>query len=305
MNTFLLQALSGNNSWISYFSVVLITIGFFFIGQIPISLLLYDNELSSELYTPQIQQIISYPIFFLLLNLQFILALAALILFTYLLQRRSPLTLLTSASTFRFNRLGWGMLVTLFVIIVSEIIYYILHPNDYTWQFEAQKFFPFLLVAILIFPIQTGFEEVFFRGYIFQGIAIGSRSIILGWIISSVLFGLAHSFNTEIAEYGMFKMLFIYIFYGLALGFVSIYTQGLEVAMGFHLINNLYIALVKIYQGSSLQTPALFKISNPNPNYMIGEAIIGMLIFIFLAIYPYKTKHWMQLFTYNTRHKIQ
>lgn len=302
MNAFLSQALSGNNSWISYFSVVLITIGFFFIGQIPISLLLYNTELSTELYTPKIQQIMSYHIFFLLLNLQFILALAALILFTYLLHRRSPLTLFTSAHTFRFNRLGWGMLVTIFVISISEIIYYIFHPNNYIWQFDAEKFFPFLLVAILIFPIQIGFEEVFFRGYIFQGISIGSRSIIFGWIISSILFGLAHSFNTEISEYGLFKMLFIYIFYGLALGFVSIYTQGLEVAMGFHLINNLYIALVKIYQGSSLQTPALFKISNPNPDYMIAEAVIGMLIFTFLAIYPYKTKHWMQLFSYNSRH---
>lgn len=302
MNAFIHKALLGQNSWKVYLAVVLITFGFFFIGQIPVSMILLNAGQSNVLYNDQIAQQVSYPLFFTLLNLQFILALVALVLFTYLLHRRPPLSLFTGADRFRFNRLGWGMLSAFLVIALSDLINYKLHPEEYVWQFDADKFFPFLLVALLIFPLQIGFEEVFFRGYVLQGVSIGTRSIIAGWIISSVLFGLAHSFNLEVSEFGMLKMLAVYISLGVGLGFVTLYTQGLEVAMGFHLINNLYVALIKTFPGSSLNTPALFITPAPDTDYMVAESIIGMLIFILLAIFPYRMKRWKQLFLFQNRY---
>jgi membrane protease YdiL (CAAX protease family) len=302
MNAFIQQAQQGQNSWKVYLAVVLITLGFFFIGQIPVSMILLKAGQSNVLYNDQIAQQVSYPLFFTLLNLQFILALVALVLFTYLLHRRPPLSLFTGAGKFRFNRLGWGMLSAFLVISLSDLINYSLHPEEYVWQFDANRFFPFLLVALLIFPLQIGFEEVFFRGYVLQGVSIGTRSIIAGWIISSVLFGLAHSFNLEVSEFGMLKMLAVYISLGLGLGFVTLYTQGLEVAMGFHLINNLYVALIKTFPGSSLNTPALFITPAPDTDYMVAESIIGMLIFILLAIFPYRMKRWKQLFLFQNRY---
>ena len=302
MNAFIQQAQRGQNSWKVYLSVILITFGFFFIGQIPVSIILLKAEQNNVLYNEQIASQISYPLFFILLNLQFILAFGALLLFTYLLHRRPILTLLTSANKFRLNRLGWGMLSTLIVLTISDLIYYSLYPEEYIWQFDADKFFPFLLVAILIFPFQIGFEEVFFRGYVLQGVSIGTRSIIAGWVISSVLFGLAHSFNLEVSEFGILKMLAVYISLGLGLGFVTIYTQGLEIAMGFHLINNLYVALVKTFPGSSLNTPALFISPAPDADYMVAESIISMLIFILLAIFPYRMMGGKQLFLFQNRY---
>ena len=302
MNAFIQQAQRGQNSWKVYLSVILITFGFFFIGQIPVSIILLKAEQNNVLYNEQIASHISYPFFFILLNLQFILAFGALLLFTYLLHRRPILTLLTSANKFRLNRLGWGMLSTLIVLTISDLIYYSLYPEEYIWQFDADKFFPFLLVAILIFPFQIGFEEVFFRGYVLQGVSIGTRSIIAGWVISSVLFGLAHSFNLEVSEFGILKMLAVYISLGLGLGFVTIYTQGLEIAMGFHLINNLYVALVKTFPGSSLNTPALFISPAPDADYMVAESIISMLIFILLAIFPYRMMGGKQLFLFQNRY---
>lgn len=301
MNAFIQQAQRGQNSWKVYLAVVLITFGFFFIGQIPISMILLKAGQSNVLYNDQIAKQVSYPLFFTLLNLQFILALGALMLFTYLFHRRPPISLLTGANKFRFNRLGWGMLSAFLVITLSDLINYMLHPEEYVWQFDADKFFPFLLVALLVFPLQIGFEELFFRGYVLQGVSIGTRSIIAGWIISSVLFGLAHSFNLEVSEFGMLKMLAVYISLGLGLGFVTLYTQGLEVAMGFHLINNLYVALIKTFPGSSLNTPALFITPAPDTDYMVAESIIGMLIFILLAIFPYRIKGWKQLFLFQNR----
>lgn len=302
MNAFIQKALTGRNIWPVYVSVVLITFGFFFIGQIPVSLILLKAGQSNVLYTSRIEEQVSYPIFFFLLNLQFILALVALLLFTFLLHRRSPLSLLTGAPRFRYNRLGWGMLSAFLVIALSDGVNYFIHPDEYVWQFDPAKFFPFLLVALLIFPLQIGFEEVFFRGYVLQGISLGTRSVLAGWVISSVLFSLAHSFNLEVSEFGMLKMLAVYVSLGLGLGFVTLYTQGLEIAMGFHLVNNLYVALVKTFPGSSLNTPALFITPAPDADYMVAESIIGMLIFILLAIFPYRMKQWKQLFLFQNRY---
>ncbi|MCX7743237.1 MAG: CPBP family intramembrane metalloprotease [Flavobacteriales bacterium] len=302
MNAFIQKAVNGKNSWKVYLAVILLSFGFFFVGQIPISLILLKAGQNNVLYNEKIAQQVSYPVFFILLNLQFILALGALVLFTYLLHRRPPLSLLTGTNEFRFNRLGWGIISAFVVITLSDIINYTLHPEEYVWQFDAEKFFPFLVVALLIFPIQIGFEEIFFRGYVLQGVSLGTRSIVAGWIVSSVLFGLAHSFNVEVTKFGFFKMLTVYIALGLGLGFVTLYTQGLEVAMGFHLVNNLYVALVKTFPGSSLNTPALFITPAPDVDYMVVESIIGMLIFILLAIFPYKMKQWKQLFLFQNRY---
>jgi len=299
MQTFISQAQSGRNSWLSYLSVILITFGFFFMGQFPLTIILLKTGQTEINYTESIAKHISYPLFFILLNLQFILALAALLLSVYLVHRRSPQSLITGSTKFRWNRLGWGMLVTILILVISEIVYYSLYADNYVWQFDSEKFFPFMMVAILTFPIQISFEEIFFRGYILQGFSLSTRSIFWGWIFSSVLFGLAHSFNTEVSEFGMLKMMIVYISLGLGLGFVTIYSQGLEIAMGFHLVNNLYVALIKTFPGSSLNTPSLFIIPAPDANYMIVESIIGMLIFILLAVFPYRVKNWKQLFSFN------
>ncbi len=299
MQTFIAQAQSGRNSWLNYLSVVLITLGFFFMGQFPLTIILLNTGQTDIAYTDTIAKHISYPLFFILLNLQFILALAALLLSVYLIHRRSPQSLISGTTKFRWNRLGWGMITTLFILLISELIYYTLYADKYVWQFEPNKFYPFLLVAILTFPIQISFEEIFFRGYLLQGVSLATRNIWLGWITSSVLFGLAHSFNTEVSEFGAIKMMTVYISLGLGLGFVTIYSQGLEIAMGYHLVNNLYVALIKSFPGSSLNTPTLFSIPAPDADYMVIESIIGMILFVILAIIPYKVKNWKQLFSFN------
>ena len=66
-----------------------------------------------------------------------------------------------------------------------------------------------VLIAIILIPIQSSAEEYLLRGYMMQriGLITGNRWFPL--IFTSAIFGLLHSFNPEITEFGNS----VYIFY--------------------------------------------------------------------------------------------
>jgi membrane protease YdiL (CAAX protease family) len=286
---------------IAFIATVFITLGFFILGQIPVSLLIANSGQTSILYNEGISQQVSYSVYFIMLNIPFVTGLFGLLISNYIFHHSRIISLFNGFHSFRWNYWLKGIIVSAFIIIISDLINYVMHPVDFQWQFNAEQFFPFLGVAFLMFPIQTGFEELFFRGYLFKQVGLRSRNIIFAWILTSVLFGLAHSFNLEVSEFGLAKMLFIYILLGLGLGFVTIVSQGIEIAMGFHLVNNLYVALVKTFPGSSLNTPALFMTPSPDPNYMVVESIIGISIFVTIIVFLLPNKNWKQLFSFENR----
>lgn len=301
MNLFFNKQTSGIFHFRSYMAVILITLGFFFLAQIPLANVVAQAGQSNVLYSPAIQQLMPYPLFFLLINLPFIAGLAALLIFFWLFHRCNPKTIITSANRFRKGMFGWGLFSALIAIFITDLYYYIKDPSNFIWQYSADQFWTFLPFALLIFPLQIGFEEIFFRGYLFQGISRSTRSIMIGWILTSALFGLAHSFNLEIREFGFWKMLLVYITLGMGLGLITILTEGLELALGFHLMNNLYVALIKTFPGSSLDTPALFMSPPPDTQFIIIETIFGILLFIILALAPYLKKIPKQPFSINNR----
>ena len=45
-------------------------------------------------------------------------------------------------------------------------------PEDYVVNVNWGKFAILALIAILLIPLQTSFEEYFFRGYLMQGLGV-------------------------------------------------------------------------------------------------------------------------------------
>lgn len=188
-----------------------------------------------------------------------------------------------------FSKVLFGFTLWFALMIVIEAIHFFIDPNNYILQFNGLAFLPLLLICLFLLPIQTSFEEFFFRGYIMQGAAFFSRRPWLSMVVSSVLFGLVHGTNPEVARYGFWTMQFFYILAGLILAYITILDDGLELALGIHAAINIGGALLVTYKGSVIQTDAIFMVQSINPIDMIVSLILTTLIFIGVC---YKKYQW-------------
>lgn len=192
-----------------------------------------------------------------------------------------------------FAFLLWGMITAIFVFIDYKV-----SPEDYIVNFQLEPFLYLVLIGVLLIPLQTSFEEYFFRGYLMQGIGLGSKTRWLPLVITSVIFGLMHIFNPEVEKLGYGIMVY-YIGTGFFLGILALMDEGLELAIGFHAANNLITALLVTANWTAFQTESIY--------VDISEPELGWDVFIpVLVIYPillyifsrkYKWTNWKEKLT--------
>jgi membrane protease YdiL (CAAX protease family) len=136
--------------------------------------------------------------------------------------------------------------------------------------------------------LQTTAEEVLFRGYLAQGVAAWTKNRWLALIIPSVIFGLIHFANPEIKEYGFWLAMPQYIFFGLLWGLISILDDGIELAIGMHAANNVFLSIFVTHSSSALQTDALFEMQTVAPVRDLAMlVVVGTLSLVYFA-YRYK-----------------
>jgi membrane protease YdiL (CAAX protease family) len=134
-----------------------------------------------------------------------------------------------------------------------------------------------------------------------QQIGIIARNRWFPLLMTSIVFGLFHSANPEVAEMGYGVMIF-YIGTGLLLGVMTLMDESIELALGFHLGNNIMAALLITSDFAALQTDAIFKYSGvENPNDMLNEMIVTMAIvypiILFIFARRYKWSNWREKLT--------
>ncbi len=203
--------------------------------------------------------------------------------------------LTTTRKKIDWSRFFFGFsLVTIFSAGSILIDYYV-NPEDYLWNFNLDKFLILAVISIILIPIQTGFEEYFFRGYLMQGIGVlaGNRWVPL--VVTSVIFGGLHYFNPEVAKMGDIIMI-SYIGMGFVFGIITLMDEGLELALGFHAANNMVVALLVTADWTAFQTESIFKdISNPSVSW---DVLIPIFIFypilLFIMARKYAWKNWKQ-----------
>jgi len=129
---------------------------------------------------------------FALLLLMFVGALTAFYFIFKPVHDREFKTLVNPYSKIRWNRIFQAFFLWLFMSMILEVVAYFLYPDNYTFHFQWNTFIPLLIISILILPIQTSTEELFFRGYIMQGTGLTPLykllSIIGSIIIAMVLY---------------------------------------------------------------------------------------------------------------------
>lgn len=303
---FLNQSFKGLNDWYQYLFGIAIVVVSYFVGQIPLTAVLYarlsaDSTLGSEDLlnfetSMNFEQMgIDKNVGFLLLIIIFAFALGGLYLVVKYLHNKNFKDLITPKVTVDFRKILFAFGFWMILTLLMEGLYYIISPENYTFRWSGSSFMILLVISLLFLPIQTSFEELFFRGYIMQGIAYFTKNKWLPILLSSVFFGLVHGTNPEVAEYGFWTMQLYYLLAGLFLAIITVLDDGLELALGVHAATNIGGATLFTYKGSVLQTDTLFISDEIKPWLMTISFILASVIFIWYCSRKYQWPRFTSL----------
>jgi len=171
-------------------------------------------------------------------------------------------------------------------------------PGNFVLNNTSSTIIFLALISIILLPFQTTFEEVLFRGYLMQGIGAWTQSKWYPLLITSVLFGLMHVFNPEVKEFGILLMLPQYIIFGLVFGLITVLDDGLELAMGAHAANNIFLAVFLTQKASALQTAALYEQQEVFPVSDLISLFVISIIFVLILSYTLGW-NWKKSFIYK------
>ena len=115
-----------------------------------------------------------------------------------------------------------------------------------------------------------------------QGFAVLLRNRWFSLVMTSVLFGLMHSLNPEVKEFGFLTMMPQYILFGLIFGVITILDDGIEAAMGAHAANNIFLCILVTNKASALQTPALYEQINIHPWIEFAGLFFTGIVFVMI-----------------------
>ena len=165
------------------------------------------------------------------------------------------------------------------------------------FNFDVKTFLPLLIISLIMIPIQTTTEELFFRSFLFQAFGFLFKKGWIAILLTGILFGLMHGANPEIDKLGEI-LLFYYICTGFFMAIISHMDDGIELSMGYHAINNIFASLILTNDWQAFQTNALY-IDYSEP--VIGiDSFLTIFLFqpliILLFSKVYKWKNWKEKF---------
>ncbi len=275
--------------------LVAILIGVYFIGGSLMSVLISAKLPVGESLTsfPDFHGLFSKNEFFALNMIPFVFGILTIVFCSKLIFKRSFRTFLTARPRFDFTRFFFSFGLWSVLMVASLFITLVDSNHQLYWNFQSDQFYYLLVLALILVPVQTGFEEVLFRGFLLQLFGKVTQRGIYLIAINGMLFGALHLMNPEIGKLGYFAIGY-YIISGIFTSFITVMDNGLELSWGFHLANNLFGILIVTNDWQVIQTDALFM--------DVSEPVLGwdMLVTMFL-FYPlmllvfwlvYRWKNW-------------
>ncbi len=291
---FINQAYKGNNEFWRFLITTSLTAGMFianFIMYFFVSKEQINEAYESMAKLPKSQVLIT--------NLSpFIFLLVLLFYLVHFLHKRSILSLTTSRNKVDYKRVLFSFGLIFLLNIGCFAVSYIIDNSTIIWNFKPIPFVILFSISVLMFPFQIAFEEYLFRGYLMQQIGVIVKNRWFPLLFTSVIFGLFHSLNPEVEKLG-YGVMFFYIGTGFLLGVMTLMDEGIELALGFHLGNNLIAALLITSDFSAIQTDAMFKYSGTENlvdilNEMLVSIVIVYPIILFIFVKKYKWTNWSE-----------
>lgn len=176
-------------------------------------------------------------------------------------------------SLFRHSLLA--AMISLTIVGAAE---YVLLGDRAELVFEWSKFRWYLPVAIVLVPLQVCAEELMFRGYLLQAVAVFTSRRWLRIGLPAVIFALMHLGSQDVrATQG--TALIIFLVYGIYLTWFAVRTDGLAGTMGLHLAINLFALLIISSNLSKYLSPTVWRFDAVDTWMMPLDIIAVLAIF--------------------------
>lgn len=153
-------------------------------------------------------------------------------------------------------RISLLFLLLLFAGTLAEGMVY---PGSITRSHDLSSWISFLPIVLIITPLQTAGEELFFRTFLGRWAAKVPVPKVLIILLSGLIFLSVHLLNPEIGSYG--SSLWIYLYYalfGALMMWIAIEDDSFELPICLHMVNNLFSLLFVSYDSAVLESRALF-----------------------------------------------
>lgn len=286
----------GDNSLMKYIGTILLLastlIGF---GQLPLMIALFSKGVTVEdmenMAGNDIRLLLGNNMFIMVQLIPFIILLLFLLFAVRKLHNRPILSLFTSRPEIDIKRIVFAFF-TWSVFLFISLFLAMQTGADLKWNFNPNTFIMLVGISFFIIPLQTTFEELFFRGYLIQSFGRRFKAPVFPILISGVIFGLLHYSNPEVEVLGI-GILGYYILTGLFTSLMAVMDEGVELGIGFHAANNIFGCLIVTNQWQVFQTDALW-IDMSKPKIGIDLVItlfvlFPLMLFVFSKKYKWKS----------------
>ncbi len=258
--SFLENASEGKNNWWRYLLTVILSLvgGSLVAGLVLGLLLIFLSVFASggiSNITNFIESTINSPFtLVILVGISYSISFFLFYICLRFLQHKHLLKIINTVSGLRWKLLFKGLILWALILFILSLPDLIFNSGSYQITYNSGSFLILLIICLLVFPIQASFEEILFRGYLMQGFSLVSKKPWVPLLITSILFGCVHFFNgTNIyTDLSIVASTFII---GMMLGVIALGDNGIETAMGVHIANNLYVAL--LYNSTDSGLPGL------------------------------------------------
>lgn len=226
---------------------------------------------------------------------------AVLLQFTFLL----PAIILLAIVRLFFGRPAWsvafvtwpprwrhyfiGVAIGWLTLIILDALCIAFYPGyEVTFRgFDAMIAGGLITIALLVigFFIQTGFEELFFRGLVMQAayrvVAWGPLAII----VQALFFASLHASNLQGYGSGWLTVA-PYVVAGFYLGWVAWRTRSLMMPMGLHFANNIWLVLLVNTPGDVIKSSAPFLAPKMPIEFLFADSLAqATLVCVFAELW--------------------
>ena len=302
-SAFLSAPFSGKNAFWRYFIGVIVPLAVSnIVGAIPLAVVMIGYSLDGSAVPmkggmPDFQLMgIDPNIGFVLMLFPFILGFLTFVWVIKPLHGRNFNTVVNGGRKVRWGRMMVSALVWLLISALWFFYSVRSDPGNFILSNTTSTLLILAVLAVVLIPIQAAFEEVLFRGYLMQGFAVLARNRWVPIVVTSVLFGLMHSLNPEVKEFGFLTMMPQYIFFGMVFAVLTMLDDGIEIAIGAHAANNAFLSVFLTHKDSALQTTAMYEQIEIHPWSEFGGLVVMSVIFVAIMAIIFRWKDISKLY---------